>query len=145
MPAKLCYLPIKDRNFHIHLCETISTVIFTSQEMFLTSGPVVASVTSRVARIVMTWSLRTSMAGSGQPHARKWPLPTRFPTVLASIPGVRLGTKRFANPTMQSLISMEQMSHALQFLTTCTMMALPGMMWRATMRNHSYARTAMSC
>ena len=122
-----------------------SAVTFTSQEMFRTSGPVVVSVTSRVARIVATWSLRTSMAGSGQPHARRWPLPTRFPTVLVSIPGVRLDTKRFANLTMQSLKSMEQMSLVLQYLTTCTMMASPGTMWRATMRNRSSARTAMSC
>lgn len=113
--------------------------------MFHTSGPVVASVTSRVARIAVTWSLRTSMVGSGQPHAKRWPLPTRFPTVLASIPGVRLDTKRFANLTMQSLISMEQMNLVLQFLTMCTVMASPGMMWHATMRNRSSARTAMSC
>lgn len=122
-----------------------SAFTFTSQEMFHTSGPVVVSVTSRVARIAATWSLRTSMAGSGQPHARRWPLPTRFPAILASIPGVRLDTKRFANPTMQSLKSMEQMSLVSQYWTTCTMMASPGMMWRATTRNHSSARTAMSC
>lgn len=113
--------------------------------MFHTSGPVVVSVTLRVVRIVATWSLRISMAGSGQRHARRWPLPTRFPTILASILGVRPDTKRFANPTTQSLKSTEQMSLVLPYLTMCTVMASPGTMWRATTRNRSSARTVTSC
>lgn len=67
--------------------------------MFLTSGHLDVSATSKAARIVVILNPKPSMVGSGQPTERRWRQQIKSPKVGPSIHGLKLDTRRSDNRT----------------------------------------------
>lgn len=113
--------------------------------MFLTSGRLDVSATSRAARTDATSSPSLCTVGSGRRIARRWHPPTKRQTVGASIRGRRLATRRSGSRIMLSMTSTAPTNPACPSWTTFTTTASLGTTSRVIMRNRSSARTLRSC
>lgn len=113
--------------------------------MFLTSGRLDVSVTSRAARIDAISSPSLCTVGSGRRIARRWHPPTKCRMVGVSIHGRRPAIRRSGSRIMPNMTSMVPTNPACPSWTTFTTMASPGTTLRVTMRNRSSARTLRSC
>ena len=112
--------------------------------MYLTSGRLVVSATSRAAKTGVISNPRLSMDGSGLQTEKSCHPQTIFPKDGLTTHGRKLVTRKPVNLTTLNSTSTVPLNPACLYLTTFTTMVLHGTMLLAITKNPSFVKTLRS-